>query len=370
MASAATPDRTSPTPLGELAALFLRLGATSFGGPAAHIALMEDAVVTRRGWLSREEFVDLLGVTNLIPGPNSSELAMHLGWLRGGAAGLVTAGLAFILPAVLITAGFAWVYVHLGSLPAFSGPLAGVRSAALAIIAAAVWRLGRTALRTRTLAGLGALVLAAALLGGDEVLLLFAGGVLGSCWIAGLPGGFRGRTLGAVAPNLLGLGGYFLKIGSVLYGSGYVLVAFLEGGLVERLGWLTRPQLVDAIAAGQFTPGPVLSTATFVGYLVLGWPGAVVATIGIFMPSFIFVALTTRLVVRLRRSPWSRAFLDAVNVAALALMAAVTLQLATTALASLPSGAIGLAAFLVLYRWSVNPAWVVLGGLLLGALLL
>ncbi|MEO8140310.1 MAG: chromate transporter [Gemmatimonadota bacterium] len=363
------PAAEGPAHLGELAALFFRLGATSFGGPAAHIALMEDAIVARRGWVSREEFLDLLGAANLIPGPNSSELAMHLGWRRAGGAGLVIAGIAFILPAAVITAMFAWIYVRLGTLPAMAGPLAGVRAAVLAVIAAAIWRLGKTAIKTRTLAVAAALVLAAALLGGNELMLLLGGGVIGACWIAGFPRVGRGASLKVVEPNLLGLGLYFLKIGSILYGSGYVLVAFLEGGLVERLGWLTRPQLVDAIAAGQFTPGPVLSTATFVGYLVLGWPGALVATLGIFLPSFLLVAATVRLVSRLRRSPWTSAFMDAVNVSALALMVAVALHLASTALGGPATWGIAAIALLVLTRWTVNPGWIVLGGLLVGALL-
>lgn len=363
------PAHEHATPLAELAGLFLRLGATSFGGPAAHIALMEDAVVSRRAWLTREEFLDLLGAANLIPGPNSSELAMHIGWRRAGAVGLCVAGLAFILPAVLITGIFAWMYVRFGNLPALAGPLAGVRAAVLAVIIAAIWRLGKTAVKSRVLAVAGALTLIAALLGGNELLLLLGGGVLGACWIAGVPGFGRGAVLGVIEPTLLALGLFFLKIGSILYGSGYVLFAFLEGGLVQQLHWLTRPQLVDAIAAGQFTPGPVLSTATFVGYLVLGWTGAVVATLGIFVPSFVFVALTSRLVGRLRRSPWSAAFLDAVNVTALGLMVSVTLHLATTALAGPATWGIAGVAFLVLARTKINPGWIVLGGLLSGGLL-
>lgn len=357
------------TTLSELAALFLRLGATSCGGPAAHIALMEDEVVTRRGWLTRPAFLDLLGAANLIPGPNSSELAMHIGWRRGGGAGLVVAGAAFIGPAVLITGLIAWMYVRVGSLPAMAGPLLGVRAAVLAVIAAAIWRLGRTALKSTALAVAGGLVLIAALLGGNELLLLLGGGVLGACWVAGIPRVGGPATMAAAEPTLLALALFFLKIGSVLYGSGYVLFAFLEGGLVQQLHWLTRAQLTDAIAAGQFTPGPVLSTATFVGYLVFGWSGAAVATLGIFLPSFILVALTARLVGRLRRSPWTAAFLDAVNAAALGLMAAVAFHLARMALAGPATWAISAGAFLVLARTSINPGWIVLAGLLLGALL-
>jgi len=363
------PAHERANPLAELATLFLRLGATSFGGPAAHIALMEDAVVTRRGWLTRAEFLDLLGAANLIPGPNSSELAMHIGWRRAGGAGLLVAGFAFILPAVLITGLLAWSYVRFGDLPAMAGPLAGVRAAVLAVIISAIWRLGKTAVKSRVLGIAGSLVLIASLLGGNELFLLLGGGVLGACWIAGVPRFGRGAALRGIEPTLVALGLFFLKIGSILYGSGYVLFAFLESGLVERLHWLTRPQLVDAIAAGQFTPGPVLSTATFVGYLVLGWTGALIATLGIFLPSFVFVALTSRLVGRLRRSPWSAAFLDAVNVAALGLMVSVTLHLATTALTGPPTWGIAALAFLVLARTALNPGWIVLGGLVLGGLL-
>lgn len=350
--------------------LFARLGATSFGGPAVHLALMEEEVVTRRGWISRERFLDLVGAANLIPGPNSSELAMHIGWQRGGMAGLVGAGVAFILPAVVLTGLLAWAYTLWGALPALAAPLAGIRAAVLAVIAAAVWRLGRTAVKSRALAGLGALVLGAALLGGGELPLLLAGGVLGACWIAGIPGLGRPGTTAVVEPTLLGLAIYFLKIGSILYGSGYVLVAFLEGGLVERYGWLSRTELLDAVAAGQFTPGPVFSTATFAGYLVAGWPGAGVATIAIFLPSFALVAITRRLADRLRNKPWTAAFLDSVNVAALGLMLAVSIRLAANSLTGPATWTIALAAAGVSVRWPVNPAWIVLGGALLGTALL
>jgi len=368
----------------DLLFLFLRLGATSFGGPAAHVAMLQEEVVRRRAWLTPEEFLDLLGAANLIPGPNSTELAMHIGWRRAGAAGLVVAGTSFILPAVAITAGFAWAYVRFGTVPALQGPLAGIRAAVLAVIGIAVWRLGRTAVKSRPLALMGVAVLAAALFGLSEVLLLFAGGVLGACWLAGFPRtGRRGGMLGMVPAGLLALGTppveaapalatlttlglFFLKVGSVLYGSGYVLIAFLQGGVVERYGWLSRAQLVDAVAAGQFTPGPVLSTATFVGYLVLGPAGSVVATAAIFLPSFVFVALTAPHVDRFRKTPWMAAFLDSVNVAALALMTAVTLQLGRSTLTGPVAWGIALAGLLAALRWAVNPAWLVLGGALVG----
>ncbi len=321
-----------PTQLPELARVFARLGATSFGGPAAHIALMEEEVVNRREWLTRERFLDLLGLANLVPGPNSSELAMHIGWQRAGMPGLVVAGVAFILPAILITSVLAGMYVAYGTLPSLAAPLAGIRAALIAVILGAVWRLGKSAVRTPYLAVAGVLVLVAALLDGNELFLLLGAGILGACWKAGIPGFARpGATL-AVEPTLFALLLYCLKIGSILYGSGYVLIAFLEGGLVDRLHWLTRTELLDAVAAGQFTPGPVLSTATFIGYVILGWPGALLATIGIFLPSFGFVAITSPLASRLRKTPWAAAFLDTVNVAALGLMVAVAIQLAHTAL--------------------------------------
>jgi chromate transporter len=361
---------TSRAPLTELALVFGRLGVTSFGGPAAHIALMEEEVVKRREWIPHERFLDLLGLANLVPGPNSSELAMHIGWQRAGFPGLLVAGVAFIAPAIAITSIFAWGYVASGALPALAAPLAGVRAALIAVILGAVWRLGRRAVRSRYLALLGLLVLATALLGGNELYLLLGAGILGACWVQGLPKFRWPGTTAALEPTLLGLTLYCLKIGSILYGSGYVLIAFLQGGLVDRLHWLTRAELLDAVAAGQFTPGPVLSTATFIGYLILGWPGAVLATAGIFLPSFIFVGLTSRLVGRLRKTEWAAAFLDSVNVAALGLMVAVAARLAHDALPGIWTWVIAITAFAVLFRWSVNPAWVVLGSAIVGAVVL
>ncbi|HXW96113.1 MAG TPA: chromate transporter [Gemmatimonadales bacterium] len=361
---------TEPATLMELARVFLRLGATSFGGPAAHIAIMEEEIVKRRGWVTRERFLDLLGAANLIPGPNSSEVAMHLGWQRAGMPGMVVAGIAFIFPAVAITLALAWAYAAYGTLPLLTAPFAGIRAALIAVILGAVWRLGRSAIRSPTLAVIGVLVLAASLAGGNELFLLLAAGVLGASWTAGIPGFARGGTAGAVEPTLLALFLYFLKIGSILYGSGYVLIAFLEGGLVDRLHWLTRAQLLDAIAAGQFTPGPVLSAAAFVGYLIYGVPGALLSTLGIFLPSFVFVAITSPWVGRLRKTPWPAAFLDSVNVASLALMVAVAVKLIPEALTGVRAWVIAVASLLVLARWSLSPAWIVGAGALLGWLLL
>jgi chromate transporter len=383
--------------LGELARLFLKLGVIGFGGPAAHIAMLEDEVVRRRRWLDRQHFLDLIGATNLIPGPNSTEMAMHVGFERAGWLGLATSGACFILPAVAITGGFAWLYVTYGALPQVEPFLWGIAPAVLAVILGALWKLGRQALQGWRLAALGAVATAAVLAGADEIATLFAAGLLGMLWLrlaarrgedeaASSPGfvplllsGLR-RSAGAAVATAAGAGAagavplgalflFFLKVGAVLYGSGYVLVAFLEGGLVRRYGWLSEGQLLDAVALGQLTPGPVLSTATFIGYVLAGAPGAAVATIGIFLPSFLFVLALNPLVPKLRRSVWMAAFLDAVNVAAVGLMAAVTVKLGAAALTSWPAWLIaGLAAATAL-RFRVNAAWLVLAGALLGRLL-
>ncbi len=376
---------TRTSALRELALVFLRLGATSFGGPAVHIALMEEEFVTRRKWLERQEFLDLVGATNVIPGPNSTEVAIHIGYLRAGLPGLLIAGICFILPAALLTLLMAFLYVRYGALPQAAPFLRGVQPVVLAVLVAVVWRLGRTAVKNGTLAVVGAAVLAASLVGLNELAALFGGGILG---MLALRRGKRGAgtaallTLGAGgaaqaaggaaaaggAVGLWPLGLFFLKVGSLLYGSGYVLVAFLEGGLVAEHGWLTQQQLLDAVAAGQFTPGPLFSTATFVGYQIGGLSGALVATAGIFLPSFCFVAALAPLLPRLRRLPGMAAFLDAVNVASLALMAAVAARLAVTTLTDWPAWVILAAAALLGIR-GVNSAWLVLGGGLLGFLL-
>jgi chromate transporter len=363
------PARGGPSALREVAGLFLRLGATAFGGPAAHVALMEDEVVVRRRWLPREQFLDLVGATNLIPGPNSTELAIHLGWRRAGAAGLVAAGACFILPAALITALFAWVYVRCGTLPAVAGAMAGIRPVVLAIVLQAIVRLARPALRGPLLAAVGIASAAAALAGIHELLILALAGAFTAALALGRAGGrgAAGALLLGVDP--LALFVVFAKIGSVLFGSGYVLVAFLRSELVGRLGWLTEGQLLDAVAAGQVTPGPVFSTATFVGYLLAGPAGAIAATAGIFLPAFVFVALSGPLLPRLRRSRLAGALLDGVNAGSLGLMAAVTLALAPGALQSPATIALGAAALALLLATRVNPGWLVLGGGLAGWLL-
>jgi chromate transporter len=372
--------------LGELARLFLKLGCIAFGGPAAHIAMYEDEVVRRRGWMSAEHFLDLVGATNLIPGPNSTEMTMHVGYERAGPAGLVVAGTSFILPAVLITGVLAWLYVQFGTLPAAAPFLAGIKPAVLAIILGAVWRLGRKAVKGGRVLAVGVAVLIAVLAGINEVVALLVGGVVGMLWLRlgsgrttdgsklmavplGVPSakwaglGTVGAGLGAAiaAAPLWKLGLFFLKVGAILYGSGYVLIAFLHGDLVAGYGWLTDQQLLDAVAIGQFTPGPVLSTATFIGYVIAGIPGAIIATVAIFLPSFFFVLILNPLIPRLRSWPWTAAFLDSINVSALALMVAVTIELGAVVLTAWPAWAIAaLAAVLTVY-FRINAAWVVVG---------
>jgi len=378
----------------ELATLFFKLGTISFGGPAAHIALIAGEVVGKRRWGSKQQFLDMLGAANLIPGPTSTQMAINVGYARAGWVGLCVAGAAFIFPAALITAAFAWAYVRFGNLPQASWMLAGIKPAVLAVIATAIGRLGKTAVRDAGLAALGGLSLAAFFVGLNPIAILLGGGLLGmlgrgvvhSRAAAGLclpalrwsrsPRGIAAVLLSAsaveiaaVRPSLIRIAVFFLKLGAVLYGGGYVLLAFLEQGLVRQRGWLTQPQLLDAVAIGQFTPGPVLSTATFIGYVLGGIPGAAVATVGIFLPSFFYVALLAPVLFRLRQSAWMAAFLDSVNVCAVALMAGVTVRLGVDALPTWGAGAIALAALALLLRWKISPAWIVLGGGITGLLL-
>lgn len=375
----------SASPLLEVAALFLRLGTTAFGGPAAHLAMMEDEVVRRRAWLTREQFLDYVGATNLIPGPNSTELAIHIGHARAGRAGLVVAGLAFILPATLIVAAAGWAYARFGTLPAAEGLLYGVKPVVIAIIVQALWGLGRTAVKTAGLAALGTAAAAAAAAGAHELMVLGLAATLmavarlgprarrllsrvlaaAGALAAGVSATAAAGGVGVAPPASFGLWPLFLvfvKVGSVLFGSGYVLLAFLRADLVTRLGWLTEQQLLDATAVGQVTPGPLSTTATFVGYLLGGPAAAAVATAGIFLPAFVFVALSGPLVPRLRRSPVAGAVLDGVNVAWLALMAVVAWHLGRASLVDLPTCSVAAAALLALVRYRVNTTWLVLAG--------
>jgi chromate transporter len=362
--------------LGEVARLFLRLGATAFGGPAAHIGMMQEEVVARRQWLTRQEFLDLLGATNLIPGPNSTEMAIHIGYLRAGWRGLLLGGASFILPAMLITMGFGWIYVTYGSVPALDWLLAGIYPAVIAIIFKALVDLGRGAIKGWLTGGLAAAVFALYLLGVNEILLLVAGAAVA------LLAANQARKMAGMAVPALGLfaaqqaSAYsistlfftFLKIGFVLYGSGYVLLAFLHSSFVEGLGWLTEDQLLTAITIGQVTPGPVFTTATFIGYILGGVPGALAATVGIFLPAFVLVAITNPYIPRMRASPWASALLDGVNAASLGLMGGVTLQLARTAFTDWVTVGLGLVSLVCLFRFRINPTWLILVGALVGFL--
>ncbi len=362
----------------EVAQLFLRLGITAFGGPAAHVAIMRDEVVKRRKWISEQEFLDLFGAANLIPGPTSTETAIYLGFRRVGWIGLVLGGVCFILPAMLIVLALAWAYVRYGTTSIASGLLYGILPVVIAIITQALWNMGRKAVKGLLTGVIGLIVLALYFLDVNILILLFGAG-LAATLIINFSNIKRIPKTGFL-PLLIGLGIYanpipfslsllfltFLKIGAILYGSGYVLVAFLHADLVQNLGWLTDHQLFDAIAVGQITPGPLFTTATFIGYLLGGVPGALLATLGIFLPSFVFVGISSLFIKQIRNSPWTSGFLDGVNVASLALMLGVTLQLATTAIVDPLTIGIALIAFLLLLRFKPNSTWLIAGSALIG----
>lgn len=375
--------------LREVILLFLRMGLTAFGGPAAHIAMFRDELVTRRKWVTDNEFLDLLAATNLIPGPNSTEMAIHLGYKHAGWKGLIAAGAAFIFPAFMIVLGIAVLYERYGTTPTAEALLYGIQPVIIAVILQAVWGLSRAAIKSWLLGLVAVAVFGLYFLNINELLLLFAGGLLvmviangrrlmqgggGSSWQLWFPFAFGKDVLprifilaqeaAPITASTLFL--TFLKIGAVLYGSGYVLVAFLQTEFVERLGWITSGQLLDAVAIGQFTPGPVFTTATFIGYLVAGVPGAVVATIGIFLPSFIFVAITNPFIPRMRRSPWLAALLDGVVAASLGLMAAVTVDLARQSIVDIATILITISAAVLLLRYRINSTWLIIGGAVVG----
>jgi chromate transporter len=370
----------SSTSLAEVARLFLRLGVTAFGGPAAHIAMMHDETVKRRKWLSDQEFLDLVGATNLIPGPNSTEMAIHIGFRQAGWRGLIVGGSCFIGPAMLIVLALAWVYVRFGTLPQAEWLLYGVKPVVIAIVLQALWGLGRKAIRGPVLAVVVGLVVVLYFLGANEIVLLVAGGLAVTLLsnvrrLAGrtmsfvlLPLGATGLPQAETSHSLSVLFFTFLKIGSVLYGSGYVLLAFLRSDFVLRLGWLTDQQLLDAVAIGQVTPGPVFTTATFIGFLIAGVPGALLATLGIFLPSFLFVAISNPLIPRIRNSPWISSLLDGVNAASLGLMAAVTWQLGRASIFDVVTIGIALASLVLLIRYRINSTWLIAGGALTGLL--
>ena len=372
----------SSTSLWDLARLFLKLGTIAFGGPAAHIAMMENEIVRRRNWMTRDEFLDLLGATNLIPGPNSTEMAIHIGHRQRGWPGLLVTGTCFILPAALIVTAFAWAYVTYGSLPQVAGVLYGVKPVIIAVVLDALWSLGRAAIKS---VFLGAIVVAGVILtflGIHELLVLLGAGVItgfGRLILRQIRSGRNAFILKSPIALLLQVSGaattqfglwplflFFLKVGAVLYGSGYVLLAFIRADLVERWHWLTETQLLDAIAVGQVTPGPVFTTATFIGYVLAGTKGAIVSTVGIFLPAFVFVAISGPLVPRIRKSATAGAFLDGVNAAALALMLVVTYQLARAAVVDLPTIGLALVSAILLLVFRVNSAWLILGGAIVG----
>ncbi len=368
--------------LSEVALVFLKLGFFSFGGPAAHTAMMEEEVVNRRKWIDRQHFLDLLGATNLIPGPNSTEMTMHCGHERAGFAGLIVAGLSFILPAVLITSGFAWLYVEYGHLPAIEPYIFGIKPAVLAIIASAIISLGKKAVKGRETAILGVLVLAAGIAGVNEITALLIAGITGTLYF--YLKNNRKEKLSSLIPlmavpavssavsgiSALGLFWVFLKIGAVLYGSGYVLFAYIDAELVTR-GWLNHEQLMDAIAVGQFTPGPILSTVTFIGYMLGGIPGAVAATAGAFLPSFLFVLILNPWIPRMRRSKIMGWFLDSVNVASIAVMASVLFVMTLSTVTDWRAALITLISLVVTFVFKKSsPVLLVAGGSVAGALLL
>ncbi|MCA0152616.1 chromate efflux transporter [Winogradskyella vincentii] len=365
----------------EVAKVFFKLGCFAFGGPAAHIAMMEDEIIEKRKWMTRDYFLDLIGTTNLIPGPNSTEMTMHCGYERAGKAGLFVAGISFILPATVITAFLAYLYVKYGQLPEIEPFIYGIKPAVLAIIAGAILKLGKKAVKGIELIILGIIVLIVSLLGVNEVLALLSAGVLGMVYFY-----LKSKTvstLNTISPVLVLLGIntavakvstvklflIFLKVGAILYGSGYVLFAYLDAELVTR-GLLTRAELIDAIAIGQFTPGPVLSTSTFIGYQLSGFTGALVATTGIFLPSFLFVLILNPFIPRMRNSKILRYFLDSVNVAAVAVMLAVLIVMGQETLIEWQSIAIALVAVVLTFKTKVSTIWTIVIGAILGFLLL
>lgn len=363
--------------LREVAGLFLKLGVIGFGGPAAHIAMMRDETVTRRHWVTEQEFLDMLGAASLIPGPSSTELGIYLGYRRAGWRGLLAAGVCFILPAFLIVLGIAWLYVRYGGTPAGVNLLYGIKPAVVAIILQALWLLNKTAVKRWWFIIPGAGAAALYIIGVSPLALLIVGGVV----VAAIMNWRRARDVRleksvvafALPPmvaaaasgsgvDLSRLFLIFLKIGAIVFGSGYVLLAFLRGELVVGQHWLTDQQLIDAVAVGQFTPGPVFTTATFIGYVLAGIPGAALATIGIFLPGFVLIPVINVAIGAIQKSPLTRAFLDGVNVAALGLMAGVSWQLARAAVVDPLTAAILLVAGVCVFRWRVNAAWLVAGG--------
>ena len=380
MDDSSEPRPTRSRSLREIAKEFLRLGFVAYGGPAAHIAMMEERFVRRLAWVSRERFLDLVGAVNLLPGPSSTELAIYLGQISGGVAGLLVAGACFILPAAILACAFAWAYLQYGAVPQMAGLLFGIKPVVVALIAQAIWSLGKAALKTVPLATLAVLVVALAVLGLPVLVLLIGAGLL---WMllrrgealakarAGMTVFFTGGAAGSgpVAVGIVPAFLYFLKVGAVLFGSGYVLLAVLRADLVVRLHWLTDAQLLDAVAVSQATPGPFFTVATFIGYVFGGWKGAALTTVGMFLPAFVYVAVTAGFLSKLRKSPVAGAFLDGVNASAVALMAYVGWQFTRAALVNIPAIVLAIGSVLLVFRYKVNSVWLVLAGAAAGILI-
>lgn len=373
-------DNDTNNRLAEIVRLFLRLGFTAFGGPAAHIAMLHDEVVVRRKWLSDNQFLDLLGATNLIPGPNSTEMVIHIGFVRAGGLGLLLAGICFITPAMLMVLALSWLYVQFNSTPQFQWVLYGIKPVIIAVILQALWLLGRKAITSWLAVGLSIGLLALYILGLNELLLLLLGGCL--CWLLQtMREGIDLRKLPLWMPislpllqtsllsspvSLVSIFLSFLKIGSVLYGSGYVLLAFLHSEFVVQSALLTEQQLIDAVAIGQLTPGPVFTTATFIGYLLAGLPGALAATAGIFLPAFIFVAISIPIIPRLRNNPTMSKLLDGVIIASLALMLSVAWDLGVAAIIDPITALLAVISAVLIFRYRVNTTWIILLGAIVG----
>jgi len=364
--------------LAEVAREFLRLGFVAYGGPAAHVAMMEEDFVRRRAWVTRERFLDLVGAVSLLPGPSSTELAIYLGEIRAGLAGLIVAGACFIFPAAVLVVGLAWAYLRYGSVPQVSGLLFGIKPVVVALVAQAVWNLAKTALRSVALGMLAVVVIGCAILGLHTIGLLLGAGFF---WmvvrerrrlIAGRNALGAAVTLGTASAGatigVLPVFFYFLKIGAVLVGSGYILLPVLRADLVMNFHWLTDSQLLDAVAVSQATPGPFFTVATFIGFILAGWKGAALATVGMFLPAFVYVGATSKFLPQLRKSPLAGAFLDGVNAAAVALMAFVGWQFARAALVNVPAIALALLSAVLVFRYKINSTWLVLGGAAAGIL--
>jgi chromate transporter len=378
MKASPTPTESNPS-LSEIALVFLKLGTTAFGGPAAHIAMMHEEFVRRRHWISEEAFLDRLGAANLIPGPSSTEMAIHIGLLKRGWRGLLVAGACFIVPAAIIVGIIASVYVRFGELPRVAGVLFAVKPVVIAIIAQAFWNLGKTAVKSAWLAVIGVLGGAAYLLRVHELLILLGAAILATIplwgktakraaalWIAAIPAAVA--AVNQVPVTLTRLFLTFLKIGSVLFGSGYVLLAFLRSDFVDRLHWLTQKQLLDAVSVGQITPGPVFTTATFIGYIVAGTRGAAIATVAIFLPAFVLVAISGPLVSRVRESKIASAALDGVIVASLGFMGVVAWQLGRSAIVNGQTALIAVVSGVLLLHFRANSVWLILGAAIFGVL--